>query len=109
MTAVYSARFIAQQGLNGSTPSVVVPAGHTYIVKQVGGYGNSTAVKIDIFLTDDVSGAALWHAGIDGGTNGWEGDFGSWVFTPGQSFHMNVNAAPIDSADVYAGGYDLLD
>lgn len=105
---VYSAVFIAQAGVNGDSSTVVVPSGHVYIVKQVGGYGNSTVAKIDIFLMDGVSGAALWHGGIAGATNGWLGWYGSFVFPEGANFKMSVGAAPLDSADVYAGGYDLL-
>jgi len=104
---VYSAVFIAEAGINGDTADVIVPSGHVYVVKQVGGYGNSTVAKIDIFLVDHVTGAALWHGGIAGATNGWLGYYGAWVFPEGAGFHMSVGAAPLDSGDVYAGGYDL--
>lgn len=104
---VYSTQFISQQGVNGSSSTVTVPAGHTYIVKQVGAYGSSTIVAIDCFLVDGSSGAAVWHGKVDGGTNGWNGFYGAFVFEEGDSFHMNIEAAPADSADCFCSGYDL--
>lgn len=104
---VFSTKFLSVQGLNGSSPTIIVPPGHTYIVKQLSSYGSSSAVDINVFFVDLTSGAATWRHNIPGGTSNWGGDYGARVFEEGDSFGFNVAAAPIDTADVYAAGYDL--
>jgi hypothetical protein len=102
----YSTRFIAQAGLSGRGASVTVPPGRVYVVRQVTIYC-STLSSTAIFFEDDVSGAALIRgtATIDQGL--WFGFYGAFVFHAGDGFHFQVNNAIGESADVYAGGYNL--
>lgn len=108
MATVFSRRFFAQQGLSGSSSSMIVPAGHVWIVKQVTIYMSSSAANITTFFEDESSGAALFSAGVDLQHPGWFGFYGAIVFEAGDGFHFRVNQSPAtDGADVYAGGYDL--
>jgi len=104
---VYSTRFIAVQGLSGTGGSVTVPSGFVYVVKQITFYMASTFGPMTAFLEDDASGAALFSGKVNPGTPEWFGFFGQLVFESGQAFHMQVDAVPGDSADVYCGGYAL--
>jgi hypothetical protein len=106
--SVFSTRFLAQAGLAGTGVSVLVPAGHVYIVKQVTMYASPSIGPIRMFLEDDTTGAALFSAATQAGTPGWFGLYGALVFEPGQGFHFQIDAFPTDAADVYCGGYDLL-
>jgi hypothetical protein len=104
---VFSRRFYAAQGLNGSGPSTIVPSGHVYVVKQVTFYMNSSASTITAFLEDEATNAALFSGQVAVGAGAWFGFFGSLVFGPGEGFHAKVDAGAFDAADVYIGGYDL--
>lgn len=105
--AVYSARFIAVQGLTGSSSSVVVPTGHVYVVKQLTMYTNPTFAPARGFFVDETSGATLFSAATAAGTPGWFGFFGSLVFDEGQAFHWKASISGTDAIDVGAFGYDL--
>jgi hypothetical protein len=105
---VFSKRFITAAGVSGTGPSVTVPAGHVYVVKQVTMYMDPSFGIIRAFFQDDASGAALFSEGTNIGTPLWAGLFGSLVFEPGDAFHFQVNGFLGDSVDCYAGGYDLL-
>lgn len=106
--AIYSVRFLAQQGLAGTGVSVTVPAGHVYVVKQVTMYCNPLLSQTTMFFQDDTSGAALFSGGVNPGSGEWFGLYGALVFEEGQGFHFQVDSSTSESADVYAGGYDLL-
>jgi hypothetical protein len=105
---LYSTRFLAVQGLAGTGASVTVPPGHVYIVKQLTLYSNPLLGQVHAFFEDDTSGAALFSGGWNPGTPEWFGFYGALVFLPGQGFHFQVDVTVGDAADVYAGGYDLL-
>lgn len=108
MTQLYSKRFLAQQGLSGTGSSIVVPAGRRYIVKQVTIYCSSTVAYIRAFFEDDSSGAALFTGQVTAGNIEWFGFYGAIVFEEGEGFHFQVDSpGGVESADVYAGGYDL--
>jgi hypothetical protein len=104
---LYSVRFLAIQGLGGSSSSVTVPAGHVYVVRQLTFYSNPTFGVARGFFEDDTSGAALFAAAATPGTPFWAGFFGALVFEAGQGFHWHASVTPTDGIDVYAGGYDL--
>lgn len=106
-THVFSARFFAAQGLTGTGPSVTVPAGRRYVVKQVTMYATPLLAQTAVFLEDDTSGAALFASRFLIDAGGWVGFFGSVVFEAGDGFHFQVNNTLGEGADVYAGGYDL--
>lgn len=106
MSTIYSKRWIAQAGLAGTGSSVTVPAGHVYVVKQITIYA-SVLGTLAAFFEDDTSGAALFSARFTSSAGGWQGFYGALVFEAGDGFHFQVNAALLDTADVYAGGYDL--
>lgn len=107
MAQLYSRRFIAVQGLSGTGASITVPAGRVYIVKQVTIYSDPTFGILRSFFQDDSSGAALFTSQTNIGTPLWSGFYGHLVFEAGQGFHFQVSGSLGDSADVYAGGYDL--
>jgi hypothetical protein len=107
-TQVYSTRFISEAGLNGSSVPVVVPPGHTYVVKQLTMYSAPLLGIVSAFFEDGVSGGALFASRFNIDAGGWVGFAGALTFLEGQSFHFNVHAAPTEGADVYAGGYDLI-
>lgn len=107
MSSVYSRRFYAAQGLSGTGTSVVVPVGHVYVVKQVTIYMDPSFGILRAYFQDGASGAALFSGGQSPGNPEWFGFYGQLVFEPGDSFHFQVTGTPGDSADVYAGGYDL--
>lgn len=104
---LYSTRFIALQGLQATSASVTVPAGHVYVVKQITMYMDPNFGTTRAFFQDDVSGAALFSGATNIGTPAWFGFYGAIVFEPGDGFHFHVAASPTDGCDVYAGGYDL--
>lgn len=108
MASVYSVRFIVQRGLNGTGAVVTVPAGHTYVVKQLSAYAASTATTVEVYFRDNASSTTLWRHEVPGGTANWGGDYGARVFEAGDSMVFVVDAAPIDAADVFASGYDLI-
>lgn len=85
---------------------MTVPPGRVYVVREVTIYC-STLTSTAIFFQDDTTGAALIRgtATIENGL--WFGFYGAFVFDEGQGFHFQVNNAVGESADVYAGGYDL--
>lgn len=105
---IFSTRFYAEQGATGTRPSIIVPSGHVYIVKQVTIYLDPTVGPVRAFFQDDGSGAALFTGQQSLGNPEWFGFYGAIVFEAGQGFHFQVSALPTDGADVYAGGYDLL-
>lgn len=107
MTALYSTRFYAAKGLSGTGPSVTVPAGHVYVVKQITIYVDPTTLPTRVFFEEDATGAALFTGQQTAGNPEWFGFYGAIVFEQGQGFHFQVDAGPLDGADVYAGGYDL--
>jgi hypothetical protein len=104
--AAYSKRFICTAGLAGRGDSVIVPAGRVYIVREVTIYCSDFA-NTAIFFEDDTTGAALIRATVPSVEGLWFGFYGALVFEPGEGFHFQVNNAIGESADVYAGGYDL--
>jgi hypothetical protein len=105
---LYSARFIAQQGLTGTGTSIIVPAGHRYIVKQVTIYASPLLSLTAVFFQDDASGAALFASRFNLNEAGWVGFYGALCFEEGDGFHFQVDNTAGERADVYAGGYDLL-
>jgi hypothetical protein len=109
MAGVWSARFLAQQGLSGTGDSVTVPGGHTYVVKQITAYASPILSVTRVFFQDGDSGAALWSAQYIIEEAGWAGFYGQLVFKTGSSFHFQVDNLVDEAADVYCGGYDLLD
>jgi hypothetical protein len=107
MAQLFSKRFIAVQGLSGTGASITVPAGRVYIVKQVVIYSDPTFGILRTFFEDDSSGAALFTSQTTPGNPLWSGFYGALVFEAGQGMHFQVSGTLGDSADVYAGGYDL--
>ncbi len=104
---LYSVRFLSQQGLSGTGASVTVPAGHVYIVKQVTIYMDPSFGILRAYFQDDTSGAALFSGAQSPGNPEWFGFYGALCFPAGTGFHFQVTGTIGDSADVYAGGYDL--
>jgi hypothetical protein len=104
--AAYSKRFLCQAGLSGTGPSVIVPAGRVYVIRQATIYSAPLGV-VASFLEDETTGAALFSARFNAEAGGFQGFFGALVFEPGQGFHFQVNATLTDACDVYCGGYDL--
>jgi hypothetical protein len=107
LSQVYSTRFYAAQGLSGTGPSVVVPTGLVYVVKQLTIYVDPTTLPTRVYFQDDDSGAALFTGAQTAGNPEWFGFYGALVFESGQGFHWQVDAGPGDGADVYCGGYVL--
>jgi hypothetical protein len=105
---LYSRRFLAHSGLSGTGPSVTVPAGHVYVVKQLTGYIDPSFGILRCYFQDGASGAALFSFGQSPGNPEWFGFYGALVFEAGDSFHWQVTGTIGDSADLYAGGYDLI-
>lgn len=104
---VYSRRFIALQGLAGTSSSVKVPDGEVWVIKQLTAYMNPLLAVSRAFFQDDDSGAALWSAGTTAQNPGWFGFYGALVFEPGEGFHWHADVTFPDAVDVYAGGYTL--
>jgi hypothetical protein len=107
MATVYSTRFIVTKGQGGTGPSVTVPAGFVYVVKQVTAYINPIISQTTVFFEDDDTGAALFRANATFPDSGWFGFFGTIVFEEGQGFHFQVDSTTGDVADVSAHGYAL--
>lgn len=105
---LYSKRFFSAAGVTGTSSSVIVPAGHVYVVKQVTLYMDPQFGQCRAFFEDDVGGGALFSGATNIGTPAWFGFYGALVFEPGDGFHFQVNVSPTDGCDCYAGGYDLL-
>lgn len=95
--------------MNGSSVTIQVPQGHRHVIKQLTAYGSSTVEGIRVFFESVDSGAALWAADVPNGTSAWFGFYGALVFLPGSSYKFRVQADVLDAADVYAGGYDLVE
>lgn len=106
--AIYSAGWIYQQGLKGPSATVTVPPNHTYIVKQLTFYANPLLAPARGFFRDLATGATLFSAGTQAGQPAWYGFYGAIVFGPNSTFRWEVEAEVTDGADVYAGGYDLI-
>lgn len=105
--AVYSQRFLVQKGLNGAGPSVVVPPGFVYVVKQITMYSSPLLAPVHGFLEDTLTGAALFSGSVSPPDFGWVGFFGQLVFEVGQAFNFQVDSSLGDAMDVYCGGYTL--
>jgi len=106
--AIYSAGWIYQQGLNGSSATITVPDGHVYVVKQLTFYANPLLSPARGFFRDLLTGATLFSAAAQTGTPSWFGFYGALVMGAGSMFRWEVSATATDGADVYAGGYDLI-
>lgn len=104
---IFSRHWIVYQGLNGIGPTVTVPTGRTYIVKQLTFYSNPALGVSRGFFRDLDSGATLFAAAANTGTPSWFGFYGALVFEAGRSFRWETTATLTDGVDVYAGGYDL--
>jgi len=104
---VFSRQFISVQGLQGNSPTIVVPPDHVYVVKQLTMYTNPLLAPARGFFRDLGSGAALFSAGTTGANPGWFGFYGALVFEPGMSFRWEANITLTDAIDVSASGYDL--
>lgn len=105
---LYSKRFDIQAGLAGTSPSITVPAGHVYVVKQITFYMNPSLGQARAFFEDDGSGVALFSDGTNIGTPLWAGFYGAMVFEEGEAFHFHTAVTPGDGVDCYVGGYDLI-
>jgi len=105
---LFSRRFIAVQGLQSSTTPVVVPEGHTYVIKQLTTYASPLFAPARSDFRDIDSGATLFATGVSQNAPGWQGFYGALVFEAGQSFQWQAHVEATDAIDVYAGGYDLL-
>jgi hypothetical protein len=105
---IYSAGWIYERGLNGAGATIVVPENHTYIIKQLTFYSNPLLSPARGFFRDLLTGASLFSCGTQAGTPGWFGFYGALVFAEGSEFRWEVEAELTDGADVYAGGYDLI-
>lgn len=109
MPLAFSHGFLVQQGLNGASSTVTVPAGRVYVIKQLTWYSNPLLGVSRGFFRDLDSGATLFSCGTNTGTPGWFGFYGALTFSSGRRFRWEVSAELTDGADVYAGGYDLSD
>lgn len=107
-TPVFSKRFIVQSGLRGIAGPVVVPLGHTYVVKQLAVFADPTLGDLDAFFHHTLSGAALWWVHAPMMTRTKEALFGSFVFAETEELDFSVSCIIGDGADVYAGGFDLI-
>jgi len=106
--AIFSAGWIYQQGLQGSSSTITVPDNHLYIVKQLTMYANPFLAPARGFFRDLATGATLFSAGTQTGTPGWFGFYGALVFGAGSQFRWEADVVGTDGIDVYAGGYDLV-
>lgn len=105
---IFSRPFYVKQGLSGTGPSIIVPAGHVYVVKQVTMYASPLAVTT-VFFEHEPSGAALFSTRFNIDAGGSTFFYGAIAFEAGEGFHFQVNSDPLgEAADVYAGGYDLV-
>lgn len=107
MSSVFSRRFIAVQGLTGASSVVVVPAGHTYVIKQLTAFGDTAVGGWSADFRCTTSGETRFSAGSNLGAKAWFGLYGALVFEEGDGFQWQAFVQPLDSIDVYAGGYDL--
>lgn len=105
---IYSSSFIVQAGLAGHSPDVIVPDNHVHVVKQLTAYANPIVGVTSVFFQDALTGAALWSAFFNVDAGGSVFFYGALVFGPGSRYRFYVNAAENNGADVYAGGYDLI-
>lgn len=85
-----------------------MPVGHTVVIKQLAAYAASTLADVNVFLRHGHAGEALWRHNVPATTSSWGGFYGAFVFESGSSFYFHVDAAPVDGADCFASGYDLL-
>jgi len=104
---VFSKQFLSQQGLSGNGPTITVPPGHVYIVKQLTVYGNTIFGAWSGIFQDVVSGAALFSGGHANLSAAWFGLYGALVFEEGGQFRWQAFTTGTDSIDVSASGYDL--
>ena len=84
-----------------------VPSGHVAVVKQLTAYANSTVAAIEIFFHSKPQNVAVWHHHVEGLTASFGSHEGTLTFEEGAEFAFYVDAAPVDGADCYAGGYLL--
>lgn len=107
MASVFSRRFISVQGLNGHSGAVTVPAGHTYVIKQLTAFSNPVLGPWAADFHSLSTGETRFSAGGPDGARLWIGFYGALVFEAGESFEWESFVTPPDGVDVYAGGYDL--
>lgn len=105
---VYSTPFLVHAGLSGTGQSLTVPVGHTYIIKFLSTYASPIIGSTVVFLEHEPTGAALWQTGVVLGDAPYHSEDVTIAFLEGEGFHFQVNADAGNAADVYAGGYDLL-
>lgn len=105
---VYSRQFISTQGLSG-VQSVVVPAGHTYVVKFVAVYAAASTGTTTVRFEDATQGNTLLRYDIDIFSNHfYVANELTAVFEEGHAFGFRVDGGIGDNADVFAAGFDLV-
>lgn len=87
---------------------MIVPDNHVHIIKQLAVYANPILGITSVFFQDSLTGAALFHAAFNVDAGGSQFFYGALVFGPGSRYRFFVDAADNNGADVYAGGYDLI-
>lgn len=105
---IYSAAFILEKGLSGHSPDVIVPTNHVHIIKQLLIYANPILGITSVFFQDALTGAALYRATFNVDQGGSQFFYGAIVFGAGSRYRFYCDAAGDNAADVYAGGYDLI-
>lgn len=104
---VYSVQLLSSQGLNGAGPSVTVPVGFTYVVKQLTFYADPFLGPVRGFFRHVDTGASFFACATNAGVPGWFGFYGALVFEEGETFRWETSAFGTDGADVSAHGYRL--
>jgi hypothetical protein len=107
-SSVFSRGFQTIKGLTGTGPSIIVPAGHVYIVKQVTIYSSPILGLLTCFLEDEATGAALIAQDASISSALWFGFYGGLVFPEGGGWHFQVDNSFGEAADVSVSGYDLV-
>ena len=108
MQPVYSRKFIRGTVSQSSPLTVLVPEGHTYVVKHISAYCGGPAFAVRVWFRSPDDGTALWYA--EWSTTERMGKYydGGFVFEQGERFQFELDTEGGDSANVYAGGFDLI-
>ena len=106
-TRVYSRPFISKQGAS-APETVVVPAGHVWVVKMITSYANPAFGSITVAFRNFTTGCLHWRHETALLTHHDEQVPLTIAFLQGEEFGFSIGTFVGDSADVFAGGYDLL-
>jgi hypothetical protein len=108
MAPLYSTSFLNLHNLSGVSAPITVPAGHRYIVRQLTAYASPGFASVYAYFRNLTHGNVLYSVGWAPGQVEWFGFYGALVFQAGESFRWETQSVGPETADLYAGGYDLL-